>query len=81
MVWSSIDSDYFHLMTDPVGWKIDPAAVPAHLDHLFDHLLSIDLKLYLALGDRGGFSPGTSLFVVCRHKASLVLNNYILATK
>ena len=46
----SIDSDYFYVMTDPVRWKVYPATIAAHPYLLFDHLLTINLELHLALG-------------------------------
>ena len=37
-------------MIDPIRGQIDPSAVPAQFDPLFDHFLPIDLKLHLSSG-------------------------------
>ena len=42
------------MMVDPVGWKINPAAVSAELDLLLDHLFPVDLKLHFAFRDVAG---------------------------
>ena len=38
---SLIGSDDFHFVADPIGRQINPAAVAAGLDSLFDHLFAV----------------------------------------
>ena len=46
-------------MIHPIGGKVNPAAIAAQLDPLFDHLFSIDFELDFALG----FLDGRGLFI------------------
>jgi hypothetical protein len=38
------------MMTDPVGWQINPSAVTAGLDYFFEHFFAENFKLDLASG-------------------------------
>ncbi len=44
-----VHSNDFHMMTDPIGGKVNPTAVPAYFDLLFDHFFTINLELHLFL--------------------------------
>ena len=50
----SVNPYDLHVMIDPVGRKVNSAAVSAELDLLLDHLFPIDLKLHFALRNVGG---------------------------
>ncbi len=56
--------DYFNLMSDPVGWKIDPAAVTAQFDLFFDHLFAVNFKFDLAFCLYGNGVIGFEVFIV-----------------
>jgi hypothetical protein len=44
-----IGSDDFHLVADPIGRQIDPAAVATGFYPLFDHFLTVYFKFHLAI--------------------------------
>ena len=50
----SVNPDDLDVVVDPVGRKINPAAVSAELDLLLDHLFPIDLELHFAFRDVAG---------------------------
>ena len=44
---SSVDPKDLHVLCDPFGGQVNPSVISALLHFLFDHLLSVDLKLGL----------------------------------
>ena len=50
----SVNSYDLDVMVDPVGRKINAAAVSAELDLLLDHFFPIDLELHFAFRDVAG---------------------------
>jgi hypothetical protein len=44
-----IGSDDFHLVANPIGRQINPAAVATGFDPLFDHFLTVNFKFNFAI--------------------------------
>ena len=52
---ASIDPNDLYMLSDPFGRQIDAATVAALFHFLLDHLLTVDLKLGLVIGEIARF--------------------------
>jgi hypothetical protein len=58
----SIDTNNLHVMTDPIGGQIDPAAIATGLDHLFDQFFTVNFEFDLLLINRFDSPSGGVIF-------------------
>lgn len=66
-------------MTDPVGRKIDPPAVPARLYFLLDHLLAVNFKFDFVFGRFSFFGlMGVSRFCFRSHLIETLVRSDLL---